>query len=104
LLLQQLRGHIILIWDGGSSIAARSFKHSSRAIPASMWSAFRRMLRKSIPMNRSGIISKTTLANGLPQTLDEWWTISLAWPATPGAHRGSCGFIRESDLPPFLSS
>ncbi len=106
LLLHHLPGHICLIWDGGGSIHRGAVVQQLLARhPRLHVERFPAYALELTPDEQVWNHFKTTLANGCPLTLDE-----LVDDLTRVARRARCspallrGFIRESDLPPFLSS
>jgi putative transposase len=105
LLLPHLRGHIMLLWDGGSI-------HRGPA-RAELFAPHPRLHVERLPayapeLNPDEQVwnhCKAELANGCPLTVDD-----LLDDLTRVARRTRCSsrllrsFIHESDLPPFLSS
>lgn len=105
LLLRHLRGHIMLLWDGGSihrgpALAALLARHPRlhvERLPAyapelnpdeQVWNHF-----------------KAELANGCPLTVDDLLDdLTRVAQSTRRSSRLLRGFIHEADLPPFLSS
>jgi transposase len=105
LLLHHLSGHIVLIWDGGSihrgAVVQQLLAHHPR-LHVERFPAYAPELN---PDEQVWNHFKTPLANGCPLTLDELLDdlthVARRARRSPALLRG---FIRESDLPPFLSS
>jgi len=105
LLLHDLRGHIILIWDGGSIHRGAVVQRLLARHPRLQVERFPAYAPELNPDEQVWNHFKTTLANGCPMTLDELVDdlsrVARRARRSPALLRG---FIRTSDLPPFLSS
>jgi len=105
LLLHHLRGHILLIWDGGSIHRGAAVHHLLARHPRLHVERFPAYAPELNPDEQVWNHFKTTLANGCPLTIeelvDDLTRVARHTRRSPALLRG---FIRESDLPPFLSS
>ena len=105
LLLHHLRGPIVLLWDGGSIHRGATVQHFLARHPRLHVERFPAYAPELNPDEQVWNHFKATLANGCPMTLDELVDdlsrVARRARRSPALLRG---FIRESDLPPFLSS
>ena len=105
LLLHHLRGPIVLLWDGGSIHRGAVVQHLLARHPRLHVARFPAYAPELNPDEQVWNHFKATLANGCPMTLDELVDdlsrLARRARRSPALLRG---FIRESDLPPFLSS
>jgi transposase len=105
LLLQHLRGHIILIWDGGSIHKGPALNRLLSRNPRLHVERFPAYAPELNPDEQVWNHLKARLANGSPLSTEELMHDLSA--ALRRARRSPAllrGFIRESDLPSFLSS
>ena len=105
LLLRHLRGHIIVIWDGGSIHRGAVVQQLLVRHPRLHVERFPAYAPELNPDEQVWNHFKATLANGCPLTVDE--LVDDLTHVARRARRSPAllrGFIRESDLPPFLSS
>ena len=103
LLLQHLRGNIILIWDGGPIHKGPALNHLLARNPRLHIERFPAYAPELNPDEQVWNHLKARLANGCPLSTDELMRDISA--AVRRARRSPAllrGFIRESDLPPFL--
>lgn len=105
LLLRHLSGHIVLLWDGGSIHRGAAVQQLLARHPRLHVERFPAYAPELNPDEQVWNHFKATLANGCPMTLDEL-VDDLSGVARRARHSPALlrGFIRESDLPPFLSS
>lgn len=102
-LLQQVRGHIVLLWDGGSIHTGqdvRKFLHRHPRLHIESFPAYAPELN---PDEHVWAHYKGQLANGRPDNVDE--LLSILGRLTKKVRRRSSlvrSFITASDLPPFL--
>jgi len=105
LLLRHLRGPIIVIWDGGSIHRGAEVQQLLARYPRLQVERFPAYAPELNPDEQVWNHLKATLANGCPLTVDalvdDLTHLARHARRSPALLRG---FIRESDLPPFLSS
>ena len=105
LLLRHLSGHVVLLWDGGSIHRGAAVQHLLARHPRLHVERFPAYAPELNPDEQVWNHFKATLANGCPLTLDE--LVDDLSRVARRARRAPAllrGFIRESDLPRFLSS
>lgn len=103
LLLQHLRGHIILIWDGGPIHKGPALNHLLARNPRLHVERFPAYAPELNPDEQVWNHLKARLANGSPlSTAALMNDISVALRRARRSPALLRGFIRESDLPPFL--
>lgn len=105
LLLRHLSGHIVLLWDGGSIHRGAAVQQLLARHPRLHVERFPAYAPELNPDEQVWNHFKATLANGCPMTLDE--LVDDLSRVARSARRSPAllhGFIRESELPPFLSS
>ncbi|SRR5713101_4328803 len=104
LLLRQLRGPIVLLWDGGTIHRGAVVRHLLGRHPRLHVERFPAYAPELNPDEQVWNHFKATLANGCPLTLDELiddlTRVARRTRRSPALLRG---FIRESDLPSFLA-
>lgn len=105
LLLRHLSGRIVLLWDGGSIHRGAAVQQLLARHPRLHVERFPAYAPELNPDEQVWNHFKATLANGCPMTLDELVDdlsrVARRTRRSPALLRG---FIRESDLPPFLAS
>lgn len=105
LLLRHLRGHVVLLWDGGSIHRGAAVQQLLARHPRLHVERFPAYAPELNPDEQVWNHFKATLANGCPLTLDalldDLSGVARRARRSPALLRG---FICESDLPPFLSS
>jgi putative transposase len=105
LLLRHLRGHIILLWDGGSIHRGPAVRHLLARHPRLHVERFPAYAPELNPDEQVWNHFKAQLANGCPLSVDELLNdlthVARRARRSPNLLRGC---VLESDLPPFLSS
>ena len=105
MLLRHLRGNIILIWDGGPIHKGPALNQLLSRNPRLKVERFPAYAPELNPDEQVWNHLKARLANGCPLSTEELMRdLSTAIRRARGSHALLRGFIRESDLPPFLSS
>lgn len=104
LLLRHLSGPIVVIWDGGSIHRGSVVRQLLARHPRLHVERFPAYAPELNPDEQVWNHFKATLANGCPMTLDD--LVDDLTCAARRARRSPAllrGFVRASDLPPFLS-
>lgn len=102
-LLRHLRGPVIVLWDGGRIHKGEAIRSLCHALPRLRLERFPAYAPEVNPDEAVWTITKTSLANGRPDCLEDLKThLVRSLLRISRSQRILKGCITQSDLPPFL--